>query len=339
MSVGTSGRARLLLWPGLAAVPVLVLAGCTFRGPQSSLEPVSDLAREILHVYGIITWAAVAIFILVAAVLVQALARFRERPGAPLPRQVRGHTLLEIGWTIAPAIVLLIIAIPTIEVVFRTQGVPPPGALEVSVRARQWWWEFYYPEYKLTTANEVHVPAGKPVVLRMDEGDVIHSFWVPRLGGKRDVVPGRHNSLAFTAETPGEYLGQCAEFCGTSHANMRLRLIVQAKEDFERWVAAQRAPAVQPQDGAAADGATVFAANACVGCHTVRGVSSGVVGPDLTHFGSRTTLGAGLLPNTIENLTAWIRDPGHIKPGVKMPALGLTEAQARSVATYLLALR
>src|SRR5262249_37892975 len=154
-------------------------------------------------------------------------------------------------------------------------------------------------------------------------------------GGKRDVVPGRVNRLSFTPETPGEYVGQCAEFCGTSHANMGLRVIVDPPDEFERWVEAERAPATPAPAGPATDGAAVFASSACVGCHAVRGVSAGVLGPDLTHFGRRRTLAAGLLPNTVDNVAAWIRDPQRLKPGAKMPALGLSEAQARAVATYL----
>jgi cytochrome c oxidase subunit 2 len=318
---------------------VALLGGCAWDGPRTSLVPRSDFAREILHLYGIITWATVVIAAVVVVLLALVLLRFRDRPGAGLPDQVRGHALLEIGWTIAPAIVLLVIAVPTIQVVFRTQSPPPREALEVLVRGRQWWWEFSYPAYALTTANELHLPAGRTAVLKLEGPDVIHSFWVPQLGGKRDVIPGRLNQLTFTPDTPGEYLGQCAEFCGTSHANMGLRVIVVAPEAFERWIAAQRAPAVPPDAGPAADGGAVFAASACVGCHTVRGVSSGVIGPDLTHFGQRKTLGAGVLPNTAENLTAWILDPARHKPGVKMPALGLTETQARSVAAYLLSLK
>jgi cytochrome c oxidase subunit 2 len=336
--VGIVRRGRRLLPLGLVGV-VASIAGCGWSGRQTSLVPVSDFAREILHVYGIITWAVLVIAAVVIGVLGWVLIRFRDRPGAALPRQTRGHALLEIGWTIAPAFVLLIIAVPTIHVVFRTQGAPPSGALEVVVRGRQWWWEFAYPTYQVTTANELHLPLGRPVVLRLEGPDVIHSFWVPQLGGKRDVVPGRRNQIAFTPDTPGTYFGQCAEFCGTSHANMLLRLVVEPAETFERWVAAERAPAAQPQAGPAADGAAVFAASACVGCHTVRGVSSGVIGPDLTHFGGRATLAAGLLPNTVDNVTAWILDPPRIKPGVKMPALGLTEAQARAIAVYLSSLK
>jgi cytochrome c oxidase subunit 2 len=335
--VDGAGRARPLSRLGL--VGAVLLGGCAWDGPQSTLVARTDFAREILHVYGLITWVSLVIAALVVGALAWVLLRFRARPGEALPRQIRGHALLEISWTVAPAVVLLIIAIPTIEIVFRTQGAPPPGAIEVIVRGRQWWWEFYYPAYDLTTANELHLPVGRPAVLKLEGPDVIHSFWVPKLGGKRDVVPGRVNQLTFTPDTPGEYVGQCAEFCGTSHANMGLRVMVDAAEAFERWVASERAPAIQPPPGPAADGAAVFAASACVGCHTVRGVSAGVIGPDLTHFGRRTTLAAGLLPNTADILTAWIHDPQRLKPGAKMPALGLSEAQARAVATYLLSLK
>jgi cytochrome c oxidase subunit 2 len=336
--VDEAPHARPLSRLGLVGAAVLA-GGCAWDAPQSSLVARTDFARDILHVYGVITWVSLVIAAVVLVALSWVLLRFRERPGAGLPRQVRGHSLLEISWTVAPAVVLLIIAIPTIEVVFRTQGAPPRGALEVVVRGRQWWWEFYYPEYQLTTANELHLPAGRAAVLILEGPDVIHSFWVPQLGGKRDVIPGRVNRLSFTPDTPGEYLGQCAEFCGTAHANMGLRVIVDAADAFERWLAAERAPALQPASGPAADGAAVFAASACVGCHTVRGVSAGVLGPDLTHFGRRKTLAAGLLPNTPDNLTAWILDPQRLKPGAKMPPLGFSETQARSVAAYLLALQ
>ncbi|PYO03263.1 MAG: cytochrome c oxidase subunit II [Candidatus Rokuibacteriota bacterium] len=317
---------------------VTLAAGCALDTPQSSLVGRSDLAHAILGVYAIITWAAAIIALVVFGLLGFILIRYRDRPGAAEPRQTRGHSLLEISWTIAPALVLLIIAVPTIQVIFRTQGRAAPGSLEVVVRGWQWWWEFQYPGLGVVTANELHLPVGRPVLLNLEGSDVIHSFWVPPLGGKRDVVPGRHNRITFTPEVPGEYLGQCAEFCGAAHANMRLRVIVQRPEDFERWVSAQKAPPVDPAGDAAA-GQTVYASKACVGCHTIRGVSAGVIGPDLTHFGSRRTLAAGLLPNTPENLVAWLRTPDAVKPGVKMPSLGLSEADARAVATYLLSLK
>ena len=315
----------------------LGVGGCAWDGPMTTLVPRSDFARSILHVYGIITWVAVAIALIVAAVLVWVLVRFRDRPAAPLPPQTRGHTALEIGWTITPALVLLAITIPTIQVIFRTQAAPVREALQITVLARQWWWEFRYPGLEIVTANELHLPAGRPVALTLDGPDVIHSFWVPQLGGKRDVVPGRRNGLAFTADTPGEYRGQCAEFCGLSHANMGMRVVVDTPGAFERWVAAQRTTPAEPT-GLAAEGKAIYARSACVGCHTIRGVSTGALGPDLTTFGSRRTLAAGMFPSTVETVTAWLKNPTALKPGSKMPPLGLTDDQARAVAAYLLSL-
>ena len=314
------------------------MGGCAWDTPQSTLVARSEFARAILTVYAIITWSAVIIGTIVFAVLAWVIVRYRDRPGAPPPSRTRGHSLLEIAWTIAPALVLLVIAVPTIHVIFLTQSRPAPDSLDVVVRGWQWWWEFRYPTLDVVTANELHLPAGRPVLLRLEGPDVIHSFWVPQLGGKRDVVPGRHNRITLTPEAPGEYLGQCAEFCGASHANMRMRVIVQTPADFDRWVAAQKAPPVEP-GGDAADGKSAYARMACVGCHTIRGVSGGVIGPDLTHVGARRTIAAGLLPNTPENLTAWLRDPEAVKPGVKMPNLRLTDAEARSLAAYLVSLK
>lgn len=305
---------------------------------MTTVIPRSDFARDILHVYSIITWASAIIALVVFAALGWILLRFRDKPGAPLPVQTRGHTLLEIAWTVVPALVLLVIAIPTIQVIFRTQAAPPAQALEVTVLGRQWWWEFRYPALGIRTANELHLPAGRPVALRLEGPDVIHSFWVPQLGGKRDVVPGRLNRLTFTPQEPGEYWGQCAEFCGASHANMGMRVIVEAPDAFERWVAAQRVTPAAPA-GLAAEGKAVYARSACVACHTIRGLSAGVLGPDLTTFGSRGTVAAGMLPNTVENVAAWLKNPPALKPGAKMPALGLTDAEARAVATYLRSLK
>ena len=323
-----------------ALLAVAVMAGgCAFDGPMSTLVARSDLNRSILSVYSIITWACAIIAVVVSVVLGIILLRFRERPGADgLPRQVLGHTALELAWTVAPALVLLVIAIPTIQVVFRTQGAAaPPNALQVTVRAWQWWWEFRYPDLDVVTANELHLPVGRPVIFTLDGPDVIHSFWVPQLGGKRDVVPGRLNRITLTPERAGEYWGQCAEFCGASHANMGLRVIVEEPAAFDRWVAAQAAPPPEPE-GPAAEGKAIYTRSACVGCHTIRGVSAGVLGPDLTHFGSRTLFGAGLWPTDPEHLVPWLKDPPALKPGAKMPNLGLTDAEAGALAAYLMSL-
>lgn len=322
----------------LAAL-VLALGGCAFDGPMSTLAGRSDYGRAILHVYAIVTWATAIIGVLVFVLLGYVLARFRARPEARLPAQVRGHTLLELTWTILPALVLLVIAIPTIRIVFRTQAMAaPPGALQVIVRGWQWWWEFRYPELGVVTANELHLPVGRTVVLNLEGHDVIHSFWVPHLGGKRDVVPGRHNRIVLEPDRPGEHWGQCAEFCGASHANMGMRVIVEPPAQFDAWMARQKAPPAEPT-GLAADGKAIFAKSACVGCHTIEGVSAGVLAPNLTHFGSRTTLAAGMWPNTPTNVAAWVRDPQGLKPGVKMPDLGLTDEQAKALAAYLTGLK
>jgi len=323
--------------PALLAATVLVAGGCVWKTPMSSVVAGSDYNRAILHVYTIVTWVTVVIALVVFLALAYVLARYRERPGA-VASTTPGLPALEIAWTIVPALVLLVIAIPSIQIAFRTQGKPRPGSLEVTVIARQWWWEFRYAGLDVVTANELHVPAGRPVLLKLEGPDVIHSFWAPPMGGKRDVVPGRLNQMSFTPEVPGEYWGQCAEYCGASHAHMGLRVFVDTPDAFDRWVAAQRAPAAEPQ-GAAAEGKTIFAGSACVGCHTIKGVSGGILGPDLTHFGSRTTFAAAMFPTRADMLTAWIKNAPALKPGVKMPALGLSDDQARAVAAYLVTLK
>ena len=308
---------------------------------MSTLVPRSDFAHAISHVYHIVTWTTAIIGAGVFVALLVVLVRFRARPDeTTLPRQVRGHTALEIAWTFGPALALLVIAIPTIQIVFRTQSTAMPSdALEVHVRGWQWWWEFRYPQLEVVTANEVHLPAGRRIVLKLDGPDVIHSFWIPHLGGKRDAIPGRLNQITLTPDRPGEYWGQCAEFCGASHANMGMRAIVQTPGDFERWVAQQRAAPADPTGDLATTGKTIFAGSACVGCHTIKGVSAGVLAPDLTHFGSRSMFAAGMWPTTPENVAEWVKDPQRLKPGVKMPALGLTDEQAKAVAAYLLGLK
>jgi cytochrome c oxidase subunit II len=306
---------------------------------MSTLVARSDMARDVLGLYALITWACVGIGLIVFGVLAYVLVRFRSRPDSALPPQTHGRPWLEIAWTIGPALILLVIAIPTVQVIFRTQTqAKPPDALEVVVRGYQWWWELSYPGLGIVTANELVVPAGRPIYFALEGPDVLHSFWVPKFGGKRDVVPGRRNAITVIPDEPGEFWGQCAEFCGVSHANMGLRVIVASPTDFEQWAARQRSAAVEPAGDAVA-GKAIFAGSACVGCHTVRGVSAGVLGPDLTHFGSRRTLAAGAYPNTPDRLAAWVRDAPRMKPGVKMPAFAYTDEQAKALAAYLTSLK
>jgi len=324
---------------GALLATTLVVSACGGDYPQSTLDPSADFGERIDALYRTIFWWALGVFVVVEAALLFVILRYRERPGLAEPKHVHGSTLLEVAWTLAPAIVLVFIAVPTIRTIFETDGTPDAGALEIEVIGHQWWWEFRYPEFGITTANEMHVPRGRPVALSMTSADVIHSFWVPRLGGKRDVIPRRTTRLAFTPDSVGEFLGQCAEFCGTSHANMRFRFMVDGEDEFVAWVAQQQAPPVAAEalTGLAREGAELFAnpAKLCFGCHMVDGVSPGVLGPNLTHVGSRSMIASGILPNTREGLARWIRDPVGEKPGSLMPKVPLTEQEIAALVAYL----
>jgi len=307
--------------------------------PMTTVRPRSDFGRWIDEIFMLISWTTLGIFILVEGALVYVCWRFRDRPGAPIPKQIHGHTALELSWTVAFAVVLVIIGIPTVQVIFRTQEAPAATALRVEVVGHQWWWEFKYPGLNVTTANEVHLPIGQTAAFHLNAPDVIHSFWIPALGGKRDVVPHRVNQLILTPEAPGEYIGQCAEYCGTSHANMRFRAIVHAKGEFEEWIKLQQAPPVESADPLAQQGKEIFGKSACVGCHTIAGVSAGLIGPNLTHFASRRTFAGSMMATTADNLVKWIEDPAHMKPGALMPNLGMAGDQSKALGAYLLSLK
>lgn len=335
-------RARSTRVPGLRAVAVsLTLAGCGWLdSPATTLLPRSDFGWTSHRIFlQILRWDT-AIFLVVQALLLYAVFRFRERDAKAIPRQVRGSVWLEIVWTIIPALILIFIAFPTVGAIFRTQAAPPKEALRVRVIGHQWWWEFQYPDLGITTASDVHLPAGRPVSFEITGADVIHSFWVPGLGGKRDAIPGSGTRIVLTAEAPGEYYGQCAEFCGVSHANMRHLAVVHTPEAFAAWVAKEKEAALTPPDGSpAAAGLAVYRLAACVGCHTVRGVSGGGLGPDLTHFASRKTIAGGILPNTPETLARWLKSPTAVKPGSLMPDQKLSDPEVAALVAYLQSLR
>lgn len=319
----------------------LLLAGCgLLDSPATTLLPRSDFAWLSHRIFmQILRWDT-AIFLIVQVLLLVAVFRFRERDPKAIPRQVRGSATLEIIWTLIPAVILTFIAFPTVAAIFRTQAAPPKDALRVKVIGHQWWWEFQYPELGIVTASDLHLPAGRPVSLEIGSVDVIHSFWVPGLGGKRDATPGNRTRIVLTADTPGVYYGQCAEFCGVSHANMRHFAVVETPEAFQAWVAKQKEPAATPPDGApAALGLQLFQTGTCVGCHTIRGVAGGGIGPDLTHVGSRRTLAGGILPNTPESLARWVRHARTVKPGSLMPDQSLTDDQVAALVAYLQSLQ
>jgi len=312
--------------------------------PQNTLAPAGEVARDILSLFRLIFWMAVVVFVVVQGLLVYAIFRFRRKPGdTAMPAQVHGNTPLEVAWTIAPAVILAVIAVPTIGTIGKLAEPPDDKPIvQVNVTGHQWWWEFQYSDSGVVTANELHIPVGSRVNATLRSADIIHSFWVPRLSGKSDLFPGsRTTSRWFDADQPGEYQGQCAEFCGASHAHMKFRVIAQTQADFDAWVRAQKAPAATPT-GRAADGAALFTnpSKLCYTCHTIDGTTAqGKVGPNLTHFASRGTLAAGLFERTDENIATWLRDPLAVKPGSKMPNLGLSDTDIQTLVTYLQALK
>jgi len=383
-------RARLVL---ARTAPLLILAllvtACGVEYPQSTISPRTDFADIIHSLYTNIFWWTVLIGVLVWALMGYILVRFREKPDQERPVQSHGNLGLEIGWTIGPALIVVAIAIPTIQAIFATQQDPSEmgDALTVDVIGHRFWWEFRYPESGVVTANELHLPVDRPVSLRLQSADVIHSFWVPMLAGKRDVNPvvqtpegedPRYTWIQFTTRETGEFMGQCAEFCGLSHSLMGTRVIVESQQDFAAWQDRMTNPtysrAQLPQPAAAepdADDApeaplteeealidrgrqVFFEESYCVLCHAINGTSAaGNIGPDLTNVGDRTTIAAGMLENTRENLVRWIREPTAIKPGVNMPGAqtaapregggewqptNLDDEQLEAVAAYLASL-
>jgi cytochrome c oxidase subunit 2 len=305
---------------------------------MSTATPKSDLGRLIHELFMNISGWTLFIFIVVEVLLIGVVIAFRERPGRAEPRPVHGHLGLEIVWTLVPVIIVTSIAVPTIRTIFRIDAPPPKEALRIEVIGHQWWWEVRYPGLGIATANEVHLPVGRPIDLSLTSADVIHSFWSPQIGGKRDLIPGKVNHLTFTVDVPGDYPGQCAEFCGVSHANMRLLVVAQTPEEFRAWTKTQRR-GPSPPISRLAQGRQAFLAGGCVACHTIQGVSSGVLGPDLTHFGSRKTLAGGILKNNPEDLARWLRDPPGVKPGARMPKLPLSGEQVTALVAYLGALK
>jgi cytochrome c oxidase subunit 2 len=378
------------------ATLVLLVLACGGEYPQSSIDPRSDFAESIHSLYQLVFWITLVILVAVWGALAYILVRFRARPGQPLPRQTHGHLGMEVIWTFVPTVIVIFIAIPTIQTVFATQGDVDEAALVVDVIGHQFWWEFRYPD-GVVTANELHLPVGQPVSLRLRSADVIHSFWVPQLGGKRDVNPavappgqtegeggpeggppgdaqadaepgpgdaGTFNYLHFTIREPGVYRGQCAEFCGDSHALMGVRVVAESQADFDAWITQWRGPApVAPADSAApaadepaeqalADsiartlidtaqvatagapggggaarvelGRQTFHSSTCIACHAIQGTTA------MGQLGPNLTLLGrrstlvGWLENSPDNLARWITAPSSVKPGALMPGVAET---------------
>jgi cytochrome c oxidase subunit 2 len=351
MSRRTVEGFRRWLRTGALLLVALLATGCSVKYPQSALSPVGKTAKEADSLWNLVFGIAVVIFFLVEGVLIFALLRFRQRPDRQ-PAQFHGNTKLEVILTIIPALILAGIGVPTVKTIFDVARKPTgSNVINVTVTGHQFWWQFEYPQQHIMTANELHMPTGTPVYLSLKGADVIHSFWVPALAGTQDVVPGHVNHLMYETDKPGIYRGQCKEFCGLSHANMRVRVFVQTPVAYQTWVAQQQQPASKAAlTGDAAAGQKLFlhggaggsfpGGPACSGCHSVLGTSAqGVVGPNLTHFASRTRFAGETFVNNTTNLTSWLENPPGMKPGVDMPKLGLTSTQIRQLIAYLQSLK
>ena len=430
-------RPRRLAQLALTVALVAFVAACGQNQPDSIFHQRTDVNRDVDTLFKILIYAGTAVFIFVEAILVFTLVKFRGRPGQAEPEHVHGNTTLEIAWTVIPLIILIAIGIPTVRTIFKQQAVARSDALQIEVIGHQWWWEFRYPQYTMrsatgkldtvVTANEFYLPIGKTVNFTLKSKDVLHSFWVPALAGKRDLITNHTNYLWYTPDSTNAdaFNGACAEYCGTSHGNMRFKAFTVAQADFDSWIAHQEQPAqgavatapalspdsaakasqpvspvgsqidpnknlaagstmagptvpasgkpgvgVPPSAGAvntqvaqagfvafprekipayavprtplpaelkfddnllangnATNGAKLVSTGMCIACHAVRGVPSmqAVVGPNLTHVASRSTIAAGLYPNDPQHLARWVKNANAMKPGVSMPTFGLGE--------------
>ena len=334
-------------WSSLAAL----FQQAPSSAPTSIFSPAGTPAHSAFTLSMLVLSITLAIFLVVAGLLLYVLLRYRHRSSAMLsvqePAQIYGSNQIELSWTVIPALIAVVLFLATARVIFSTESAPKPvNALDVTVIGHQFWWEYRYPKLGVVTANELHVPvsgpsgAGQsiPTYLTMSSADTDHSFWVPRLAGKTDLIPNKVNTMWIDPQAPGLYLGQCAQYCGTQHAKMLLRVYADTPAEFAAWIARQQKPAAEDQS--AAEGRAVFQHNACINCHTVAGtVATGRFGPDLTHVASRDTIASGAVPNTAANIRAFVNNPAYFKPGALMPPMHLNDHDLDAVTTYLTTLK
>jgi cytochrome c oxidase subunit 2 len=355
--------ARLSDWPSLISqrlqmhglspmltraleVPGSSLFNRLFTSSTNIFDPRSAPAHEIFRLSMFVLIVTGTIFVTVAGLLLHVILRYRHRPGHDdeEPPQIYGSNQIELAWTVIPVLIVIVLFLTSVRIIFAIQDAPEPRqALNVTVIGHQWWWEFRYPKYGVVTANELHVPVSNdpkhpmPTFLELATADVDHSFWVPQLAGKTDMMAGQVNHTWIQPEATGLYLGQCAQFCGVEHARMLIRVYAQTPEDFQKWIANQEKPAVQ--DPGVAEGRAIFEQSACSECHTIRGTAAnGRFGPDLTHLMSRDTIASGTIPNTRENLENWIKDPDVLKPDCLMPKMQLSDQDVDHIVSYLVTL-
>ncbi len=373
----TGGRRRTLmrlvtLFALLVMAVGVLLPAVSAESPYTTLTPQSSQADDIQWLYRLVFFLALVVFIGVQIAIVYTVLRYRRRANDERPEQLHGNKTLEVVWTIVPAIVLLAIFIPTVRTIYAHADEAEAGNFTVEVYAKQWWWEIHYADDTgaaagVITANDIVVPQGKDVVFKLFSNNVIHSFWVPQLSGKLDVMPGHVNKLPISTDNLGMYFGQCAEFCGDSHALMRFKVIVQPQEVFDQWAAGWKAGPSQTSAEFVPDGDLTkipAAFGLCLACHQVEGTTASIApegldeealtdtgemgpakyaGPNLSLMGCRTTIAAGVLPNTPENMAKWLYDPRAIKPGVYMGEViqkgSLTDEQIQELVDYLESLK
>lgn len=343
-------RFRLKRWIGvalLALVASAILSAC--NGAPEFIDPKGPVASTESDIWWIIFVICVVIFVGVTSVLLYSVFRFRARPNSPEPRQIHGNTKIEIAWTIAPTLVLLVILGMTIGTMFGPLARPTTGA-SISVKAigHQWWFEFSYSN-GVVTADELHVPVGTIVDVSLVSDNVIHGFWVPQLAGKMDIIPGHDNQMWFKADVVGTYRGECTEYCGAQHAHMDFVVVAQSQSDYDAWLASQQADPATPADGSPeANGAALFKSEGCSGCHAIGTPPKDaiLIGPNLTHFGSRLLIAGGVLDNNSTNLAKWVRNAQEIKPDSDMPSFdgsagsrNLSPDQVNDLVAYLESLK
>lgn len=329
----------------------LILSACAGidEQPLTTFDPAGPFADRIDGLFWMVFWIATVVFVLVMGALIVILFFFRDRGGEDPkePKQLHGSPKLEVVWTVIPALILAAIAVPTVSSIFELTECDP-DAMEVEVIGHQWWFEYYYPDADIYTANVMVIPEDQEICAQMTSDDVLHNFWIPALNGKRYLIPGQTTELRLQADEPGEYWGHCAEFCGLSHSLMRTRVQVVPEADFERWLENQQQPAVLPEEGDAEfEGYEIFQ-NRCVQCHQVRfddEEASNLIppeafkGPELTHFASRNTFAGAILPESDESregaLKRWLANPPEVKPGSFMPDLALTEQEIDVLIVWL----
>ncbi len=338
-------QSRLLSFAAICASVPAAFA----QGPQTTpsiLAPASTPAHDIYGLSLFVLLITGSIFVVVAGLLIIVIVKFRARESDEQnePAQIYGSLQVELAWTVIPVLIVLVLFLTTARIIFAVQDAPEPkSALDVTVIGHQFWWEFRYPKLGIVTANELHIPVStpeqpEPTYLQLLSADVDHSFWVPQLGGKTDLIPNHPNQMWMDPEKTGLYLGQCAQFCGIEHAKMLIRVYVETPQQFAAWVKNQQQPPpqVESQDAAVAAGRHIFETEACMNCHTIEGTAAeGTFGPDLTHLMSRATIAAGAAANTPENLRIWIQDPDTFKPGALMPAMQFSDRQIDEVVAYL----